>query len=92
MVTGATYDHALAAEHFTCINLGGVDETGAAVEKNVSVAGGHVNSLWFGVQIPIDAQPGEAFHDEQNPFNIDAAQHAVPDWSSPPLGMTEFCV
>jgi hypothetical protein len=60
-VTRALYQHALA-EHFTCINLGGVDETGATFEKNVTIASGHVNSLWFGVQIPIDAQPGSSLN------------------------------
>ena len=61
-VTGATYTHAVASEHWTCINLGGIDETGTAVHKNVSIAAGHVNSLWFGVQIPIDAQPGTSLN------------------------------
>lgn len=52
------YSHALPTEAWTCINLGGVDETGEPFTKTVPINAGFVNSLWFGVQVPIDAEPG----------------------------------
>jgi hypothetical protein len=57
-VTDASYAHAVPAAEWSCISLGGIDEAGARFTKNVSMAAGHVNVLWFGVQIPLDAQPG----------------------------------
>ena len=53
-ITSATYSHELAADAWTCINLGGVDETGASFTKSVSITSGHVNSLWFGVQVRVN--------------------------------------
>jgi hypothetical protein len=43
----------------TCFNCQGVDENGLAFVKSVSVPEGRVQALWFGVQIPEDATPGE---------------------------------
>ncbi len=43
----------------TCFNCEGIDENGRAFVKSVSVPEGTVQALWFGVQIPEDATPGE---------------------------------
>jgi hypothetical protein len=42
----------------TCFNSGGVDETGRAFEKAISVEAGAVQPLWIGVLVPADARPG----------------------------------
>eukprot|EP01052_Picozoa_sp_SAG31_P027378 SAG31_NODE_2560_length_5482_cov_7.141373_1_plen_479_part_10 len=54
------HSDSLPASAFTCINLGGVDETGAKFTTTVYLAAGQLNSLWCGVQIPFDAQTGSA--------------------------------
>ena len=46
-------------EMFRCFNLGGVDWTGKAFQKELSIEQGKVQSLWFGVQVPEDILPGE---------------------------------
>jgi hypothetical protein len=42
-----------------CINLGGTDWLGRPLRKRVDVPQGGVQPLWFGVQVPVDARPGE---------------------------------
>lgn len=42
-----------------CFNTGGRDWTGRAFTKNVTVASGRIMPLWFGIQVPEGAQPGE---------------------------------
>jgi hypothetical protein len=42
-----------------CINLGGLDWTGKAFHKELSVPQGRIQPLWFGIQIPEDAAPGD---------------------------------
>ncbi|MGW7269196.1 glycoside hydrolase domain-containing protein [Streptomyces sp. NPDC054864] len=41
-----------------CLSTGGVDARGQAFERHVSVSEGCAGALWFGVEIPEDAQPG----------------------------------
>jgi hypothetical protein len=43
----------------TCFNTGGKDWLGRSFIKQVSVGRGRVQPLWFGVQVPRDAAPGE---------------------------------
>jgi hypothetical protein len=43
----------------TCFNTEGTDWRGRPLVKRVSVARGTVQPLWFGVQVPPDAPPGE---------------------------------
>ena len=50
------HSDSIAPSAFTCINLGGVDETGAVFTTTVYLAAGQLNSLWCGVQIPLDAK------------------------------------
>jgi len=40
----------------TCFNLAGTDHNGRAFRKTIDVAGGRVQPLWFGVQIPAEAR------------------------------------
>ena len=54
----ATFSGDLPPSAWSCINLGGVDETGAEFHRSVHLAKGQLNALWFGVQIPIDAAAG----------------------------------
>ncbi|MBN1344088.1 MAG: hypothetical protein JXQ73_15490 [Phycisphaerae bacterium] len=42
-----------------CFNLGGVDWLGKPFKKNVSVAKGKIQALWFGLQVPPSLPPGE---------------------------------
>ncbi|NCQ27471.1 MAG: hypothetical protein GW802_08570 [Armatimonadetes bacterium] len=42
----------LPASALTCFNLGGVDCLGQPLRKRVNVPQGHVQALWFGVQVP----------------------------------------
>jgi hypothetical protein len=49
----------IAASALRCFNLAGRDWTGKAFTKNVGVAIGQVQPLWFGVQVPESAAPGE---------------------------------
>ena len=44
--------------YFTCFNKGGVDIDGKAFMKKVSVKKGEVQSLWFGLEIPLETKPG----------------------------------
>jgi len=48
----------IPASAFCCINLTGLDWLGRAIEKEVSVATGKVQALWFGVQLPRDLPAG----------------------------------
>lgn len=43
----------------TCFNTEGVDARGRAFTRKVTVAPGRVQALWFGVDVPADAGPGE---------------------------------
>jgi hypothetical protein len=66
---------------FTCINLGGVDETGAMFTKTVYLAAGQLNSLWCGVQIPLDVDAGStvkatvalSFEPSEKPAEVDVS-------------------
>ena len=49
----------IPASAFRCTNLAGRDWTGRAFTKTVSVPLGKVQALWFGVQVPERAAPGE---------------------------------
>ncbi len=44
---------------WTCFNEGGVDWSGHSFRNDMSVAEGHIQPLWLGVQIPEDAPAGE---------------------------------
>jgi hypothetical protein len=46
------------AERLTCFNVGGIDCNGKPFTQKVDVAKGKVQALWFGVDIPYDAVPG----------------------------------
>lgn len=50
---------AIPGSEFQCLNLGGVDWLGRPVDRKFAVEQGRVRALWFGVQIPKDAAPGE---------------------------------
>ena len=49
----------IPAENIRCFNQGGTDWLGRPFRKVVSVAQGHVQALWFGVQIPEDMAHGQ---------------------------------
>jgi hypothetical protein len=46
----------IPAAAMTCFNLGGVDWLGQPFAKRVPVPAGEVQALWFGVDVPADAQ------------------------------------
>ncbi len=48
----------LPASAIRCFNLGGVDCLGAPFTKTITVKAGHVQPLWFGVDLPRDIKPG----------------------------------
>ncbi len=48
----------IPASAVRCFNTSGIDCCGGPFEKTVSVQQGTVGALWFGVQIPADAEPG----------------------------------
>jgi hypothetical protein len=54
--TGTTL---IPASAVRCFNLGGTDWMGRRFEKRLSVRRGTVQALWFGVQVPGEAAPGE---------------------------------
>ena len=43
---------------FRSVNTGGINWDGTAFKKTIAVKKGHVQALWFGVQIPEEATPG----------------------------------
>ena len=45
-------------KYFTCFNKGGIDIDGKAFMKKVSVKKGEVQSLWFGLEIPLETKSG----------------------------------
>ena len=45
-------------KYFTCFNKGGIDIDGKAFVKKVSVKKGEVQSLWFGLEIPLETKSG----------------------------------
>ncbi|MCX7425903.1 MAG: DUF6067 family protein [Planctomycetia bacterium] len=49
----------IPAAAMTCFNLGGIDWLGRPFRKVVNVPAGRVQALWFGVDVPRDAAPGE---------------------------------
>lgn len=49
----------IPASAFTCFNLGGIDWLGRPFRREFSVELGGVRALWFGLQVPKDAEPGE---------------------------------
>ncbi|MGB2906842.1 MAG: glycoside hydrolase domain-containing protein [Candidatus Aminicenantaceae bacterium] len=49
----------MGPERFTCFNTGGTDWRGNSFTKKVPVPRGTVQSLWCGVQIPTEVEPGE---------------------------------
>ncbi len=46
----------IEAGALTCFNTSGIDYTGEPFTKSVTVARGRVQPLWFGLQVPADAQ------------------------------------
>ena len=50
---------AIPAGAIRCFNLGGTDWLGRRIQKSVTVAQGKIGALWFGVQVPKDAAPGD---------------------------------
>ncbi|MGZ3754406.1 MAG: glycoside hydrolase domain-containing protein [Mucilaginibacter sp.] len=48
-------NNGIAIKDVTCFNTEGVAFTGKDYKKTVNVAKGHVQPLWFGIQIPDDA-------------------------------------
>ncbi len=48
----------IPASALTCFNLGGIDSRGRPFTKVVDVPSGHVQPLWFGVDIAPDQKPG----------------------------------
>lgn len=49
----------IPATTMRCFNSSGTNWNGIAFDKPVSVAKGHVQALWFGVQVPADLAPGK---------------------------------
>jgi hypothetical protein len=58
-LTSAGGKSVIPAEAFSAFNLGGTDWTGKKFKKECRVEKGKVQALWFGVQVPPDAVPGE---------------------------------
>jgi hypothetical protein len=56
---GAGRGAAIPRDALRCVTTGGVDWTGAAFDKLVKVPAGNVQSLWCGVQVPEQIEPGE---------------------------------
>ncbi len=50
---------AIPSRELRCFNLGGRDWTGKPFSKQVTVGRGEVQALWFGVQVPEKAAPGD---------------------------------
>jgi hypothetical protein len=50
---------AISASALRCFNAGGTDYSGQAFRKNIAARSGRVTVLWFGVEVPADAEPGE---------------------------------
>ena len=48
----------IPASAIRCFNLGGTDWFGRRMQKNFAVPQGKIGALWFGVQIPKEAAPG----------------------------------
>lgn len=48
----------IPASAIRCFNQGGIDANGRAFRRAVSLDRGKVLALWFGVQVPPDAEPG----------------------------------
>lgn len=48
----------IPASALRCTNLGGTDWLGRPLHKSVGVRRGAVQALWFGVEVPVHAQPG----------------------------------
>jgi hypothetical protein len=48
----------IPASAIRCFNQGGIDSNGRAFQKTIAVESGKVSALWFGIQIPADAEPG----------------------------------
>jgi arylsulfatase A-like enzyme len=55
---GGSRPPGIPATAVSSFNLGGVDPAGEEFTKEVDVERGEVQALWFGVQIPEDADPG----------------------------------
>jgi hypothetical protein len=49
----------IPAANFHAFNFAGTDWLGRPIKKDVSVPQGKVQALWFGVQVPKDAAPGD---------------------------------
>lgn len=49
----------IPASAITCFNVEGVNPYGKAFKKEVNIAAGMVQSLWFGIDIPIQAKMGD---------------------------------
>ncbi|MCI0499382.1 MAG: DUF6067 family protein [Planctomycetales bacterium] len=48
----------IPADAVNCFNTEGVNWDGTILEKKCSVANGKVRAMWFGIDIPADAEPG----------------------------------
>ena len=48
----------IPASAIRCFNQGGIASDGRPFRKTVAVEKGKVAALWFGVQMPADAEPG----------------------------------
>jgi len=48
----------ISSQSFTCFNLQGTDCRGNTFRKKLPVKKGRIQSLWFGVQIPLNTPPG----------------------------------
>jgi hypothetical protein len=49
----------IPASAWMCLNTGGINPVGQSFPKDVKLSPGAVAVLWCGVQIPLDAKPGE---------------------------------
>lgn len=81
------HSDSLPTSAFTCINLGGIDETGAVLTNTVYLAAGQLNSLWCGVQIPLDAKASStvkatvtlSFGPSEKPADVAVSIQITPD-------------
>lgn len=51
--------HSLPTKAITCFNLGGIDQRGRTFRKRLHLERDRVQPLWFGIDLPADARPGE---------------------------------
>nr|MDO8112641.1 DUF6067 family protein [Candidatus Sigynarchaeota archaeon] len=49
----------ISKDKFTCLNLGGVDWLGKPFTKDLSIKQATIQALWIGLDVPVQASPGQ---------------------------------